>query len=152
MARTERPLDTGDSRLLRFATDLRRLREEAGGPAYRELSRRAHYSASALADAASGRRLPSLALTLAYVRACGGDTTTWEERWHALAAELAAPPSGGRDDTRAPYAGLAMFQVEDAERFYGRERLVAELSNRVTHQRFVVVVGPDSCTRHARTA
>jgi hypothetical protein len=40
MARAERPLDEGDSRLLEFAADLRRLRAKAGSPTYRELSRR----------------------------------------------------------------------------------------------------------------
>lgn len=38
MPRGERPLDEGDSPLLRFAGDLRRLRADAGGPTYRELT------------------------------------------------------------------------------------------------------------------
>lgn len=141
MPRAERPLDDGDSPLLRFAADLRRLRNEAGSPAYRELSRRAHYSATALSDAAGGRRLPSLPVTLAYVAACGGNTTVWERRWRALAAEL-ADPAPRVDAADTPYVGLAMFQQEDAGRFFGRERLVVELAERVTAQRFVVVVGP----------
>lgn len=142
MARTERPLEIGDHRLLGFAADLRELRKQAGNPGYRELSRRAHYSSSALADAASGRRLPSLALTLAYVMACGGDQAVWEQRWRVLAAELAAITDTEPADGAAPYAGLAAFQVEDADRFHGREKLVAELADRVSRQRFVVVVGP----------
>ena len=40
--RPERPLDPGDDPLLEFAADLRRLREKAGNPTYRELGRRAH--------------------------------------------------------------------------------------------------------------
>jgi energy-coupling factor transporter ATP-binding protein EcfA2 len=146
MARAERPLDVGDGRLLEFAADLRRLRVEVGSPAYRELGRRAHYSATTLSDAAGGRRLPSLSVTLAYVTACEGDTATWERRWHALAAELAdGTTSEQRDDggdEQAPYVGLAGFQVEDAERFFGRERLVTELVDQVTARRFVIVVGP----------
>ena len=89
MARAERPLDEGDSRLLEFAADLRRLRANAGSPTYRELSRRAHYSATTLSDAAGGRQLPSLSVTLAYVAACAGDTAVWEQRWRAVAGELA---------------------------------------------------------------
>ena len=85
--RPERPLDPGDDLLTEFAADLRRLRESAGNPTYRELGRRAHYSAGTLSDAAGGRKLPSLAVTLAYVRACGGEPGEWEEQWHAVAEE-----------------------------------------------------------------
>ncbi|WP_345434239.1 hypothetical protein [Actinoallomurus vinaceus] len=38
--------------------------------------------------AAAGRRLPTLDVTLAFVRACGGDTGEWRERWTRLRAEL----------------------------------------------------------------
>jgi hypothetical protein len=82
MPRVERPLAAGDGPVLRFAADLRKLRELAGNPVYRELSRRAHYSPAALSEAAAGRRLPSLSVTLAYVSACAGDT-------EALGAALA---------------------------------------------------------------
>jgi WD40 repeat protein/energy-coupling factor transporter ATP-binding protein EcfA2 len=109
------------------------------------LGGRAHYSAAALSDAAGGRRLPSLAVTLAYVAACDGDTATWEERWHAIAAELAGSAMDEPADDNggpAPYVGLAAFQITDARRFFGRERLVAELADQVARQRFVMVVGP----------
>jgi WD40 repeat protein len=146
VARAERPLDQEDSPLLRFAADLRRLRREAGAPGYREMGRRAHYSAAALSEAAAGRKLPSLAVAVAYVAACDGDVATWERRWRALAAELAdgetAKNKAGADDTRAPYVGLAAFQSEDAGRFFGRERVVARLTAQVAKQRFVVVLGP----------
>jgi WD40 repeat protein/energy-coupling factor transporter ATP-binding protein EcfA2 len=146
MARAERPLDAGDSPLLRLASDLRKLREKAGSPAYRELSRRAHYSIGALSDAAAGRRLPSLAVTLAYVDACGGDTAAWEQRWHKVAAELRATATAedgpDTDEEQVPYVGLTAFGPEDANRFFGRERLVADLCTRVANRRFVVVVGP----------
>jgi energy-coupling factor transporter ATP-binding protein EcfA2 len=138
-------LDGGNGLLVRFAADLRQLREQAGSPTYRELSRRAYYSAAALSDAAGGRKLPSLAVALAYVAACGGDTTAWEQRWRTIASELAdtttAQPTNGAVES-APYVGLAAFQPEDADRFFGREHLVAQLSTRVTQQRFVVVIGP----------
>ncbi|MEU5774162.1 helix-turn-helix transcriptional regulator, partial [Streptomyces venezuelae] len=74
MPRGERPLEDDGGELTAFAAELRRLREKAGSPPYRRLARDAHYSSTTLADAASGRRLPSLPVTLAYVRACGGDT------------------------------------------------------------------------------
>ena len=64
MPRNERPLDPGDTPLLRFAAELRRLRESVGSPVYRELSVKAHYSVAVLSEAAGGRKLPSLAVTL----------------------------------------------------------------------------------------
>ena len=51
--RGERPLEPGDGVVVRFARDLRLLREKAGAPTYRALSARAHYSAAALSEAAS---------------------------------------------------------------------------------------------------
>jgi WD40 repeat protein len=140
MPRQERPLDVGDSALLRFARELRALRERAGRMTYRELSARAHYSEAALSQAAGGRKLPSLPVTLAYVRACGGSAQEWERRWHETA--LAITPSSTPDDTTgSPYVGLATFQPEDADRFFGRERVVDQLVDRVSRRRVVVVVG-----------
>jgi hypothetical protein len=148
MPRGERPLDAGDSVLLRFAADLRRLRRKADSPTYRELARRAHYSIAPLSEAASGRKLPTLAVTLAYVNACAGDVREWERRWHEVAAELAATTQvrtgeGERDAAgrRAPYVGLAAFQTMDADRFFGRERLVADLVARLDRRPFLAVFG-----------
>ncbi|WP_159038719.1 WD40 repeat domain-containing protein [Streptomyces sp. NRRL B-1140] len=144
MPRGERPLEAGDSPLLKFAADLRRLRKEAGSPPYRTLAEHAHYSISTLSSAASGQRLPSLEVTLAYVRAWDGDTQEWERVWRTVAAEL-GESSAHADPVEAqggaPYLGLAAFQTRDAQWFFGRERLVAELVERLDRQRFVVVYG-----------
>lgn len=145
MPRSETPLESDGSELTEFAVELRRLRERAGGPPYRELARRAHYSASALAGAAAGRRLPSLAVTTAFVRACGGDVAEWERRWHSVAAATApaVDARAARDDAdEAPYPGLATYQAGDADRFCGRERLVDDLVERVRERRFTAVFGP----------
>jgi hypothetical protein len=87
--RPERPLDPGDGPLARFARELRELRA-AGSPSYRELSRRALFSASVLSAAAGGYSLPSLQVTLAYAGACGGDLGDWRRRWESAAADLGA--------------------------------------------------------------
>jgi len=137
--RGERPLDDGDGPLLRFAADLRRLRELAGGPVYRELSRRAHYSTAVLSEAAGGRKLPSLAVTLAYVTACDGDTVTWERRWREVSAELA--PVETPQPTRSPYLGAATFDIGDADRFFGRDAVIDELVAVVGKHRLVCVHG-----------
>ncbi|MFD9701415.1 helix-turn-helix domain-containing protein [Lentzea sp. NPDC059081] len=140
MPRGERPLDAGDSALLRFARDLRLLRERAGSPTYRELSTQTHYSPAVLSQAAAGRRLPSLQVSLAYVRACGGAEAEWEDRWREVAAEMEPPEPVAGSDT-SPYVGLAAFRTEDAERFFGREPLIGELMSRLAEHRVVVVVG-----------
>ncbi len=45
-------------------------------------------------------------------------------------------------DGRNPYRGLETFQEADAEFFFGRERLVDELVDRLAEARFVCVAGP----------
>lgn len=137
MPREERPLGSEDTPLQRFAGDLRRLRRDAGSPSYRELGRRASYSAAALSEAVSGRRLPSLSVTTALVRACEGDVATWTARWRTLAAS--APVPGGGEPS--PYVGLAAYQVEDAERFFGREQVTADLLRLIGDRPFVGVFG-----------
>jgi WD40 repeat protein len=138
MPRNERPLDAGDTAVLTFARELRSLRERAGKPTYRELSSITHYSEAALSQAAAGRKLPTLQVTLAYVRACGGSEEEWERRWYATSAADEPEPVS---DTNAPYVGLTAFQPEDAERFFGRDRLVDQLVDQVERKRVVVVVG-----------
>lgn len=133
MGRRERPIDPETGPVQRFAWELRQLREKAGAPNYRTLAQRAHYSATALSQAAAGEQLPSLSVTLAYVQACDGDVTEWEQRWREAAK--------GEDDA-PPYLGLTAFGAGDAERFFGREELVDELTARVRRQPVVGVFGP----------
>lgn len=145
--RPEQPLDPLTGPVERFAWELRQLREKAGRPTYRRLAQQAHYSVTTLADAAKGDRLPSLEVTLAFAAACGGDPAEWEAQWRTVAAELApaqAVPVGDSDD-QSPYAGLAAFQPETADRFFGRERFVDELVARLASRRFLAVVGASGC-------
>lgn len=139
MPRPERPLDADDSPLVRFAVGLRRLRKKAGNPGYRELSRRAHYGPTTLSEAAAGRKLPTLAVTLAYVEACGGDRAEWEATWREVAAEVAEPAfdEGGRP----PYAGLATLHEDDADLFFGRDRVLEQLVDTVHAHHLTVVLG-----------
>jgi transcriptional regulator with XRE-family HTH domain len=115
MGRRERELSPGP--LIEFAGDLRRLRSDSG-LTYRELERRAGYSASALSAAASGQSLPTLEVLLAYVGGCGGEARNWQRRWELLSgawrdAERTAPPlpprglpavNGGRQPRGEPAA------------------------------------------------
>jgi hypothetical protein len=85
------PDDAG--RIAAFQHDLRTLRERAGSPSLRRMAVTAHYSHTALAGVLTPGRLPSLPLTLAYVRACGGDENHWGQRWSIISRRAAAPPS-----------------------------------------------------------
>lgn len=140
-------MDPGEGSAQRFAVALRELRQSAGNPTYRVLAKRAHYSATALAQAAAGDRLPTLAVAVAYARACDGDEEEWTARWRSAVAELdaEAPQATGAPDpdgNRPPYLGLAAYGPDDADRFCGRDRLVADLTDRLARHRFVAVVGP----------
>lgn len=93
-----------------FAAQLRELRERAGRPSYRRLAQLTHYSHTALSQAAAGRSLPSLAVTQAFVRACGADVEEWSARWREVArspGEPSGPPLRGpaRADSRRQAAG-----------------------------------------------
>src|SRR5207302_10608847 len=52
--------------------------------------------------------------------------------------DYSLPPA----DIPCPYKGLAAFQREDADLFYGRDDLVAELVSRLLEASFIAVVGP----------
>jgi Ig-like domain from next to BRCA1 gene/Helix-turn-helix domain len=78
----------GRPELDQFLADLRKLRERAGQPSLRVMARSAHYSHTALSGVLSGDRLPSLALTLAFVRACHGDEDEWRRRWNAARSSI----------------------------------------------------------------
>ena len=47
-----------------------------------------HYTMKTLASAGGGLNLPTLPVTMAYVRACDGSLADWEDRWHRLADAL----------------------------------------------------------------
>src|SRR5437870_13791363 len=78
-----------------FVAALRQLRDDAGHPSLREMSRTAHYSHTALSGILAGDHLPSLDLTLGFVRACGGDEEVWAKRWASLARMAPGKPIEG---------------------------------------------------------
>ncbi|MGC5663637.1 hypothetical protein ACN261_24975 [Micromonospora sp. WMMD723] len=147
MPRPERSMDPAAGPVQMLATELRDLRRRAGNPGYRELASEAGYSVTALANAAGGRRLPSLPVTLAFVRACGGDPSVWERRWRQASAEWAASQGHGARrqspaaDGRPPYLGLVGYGVQDGDRFFGRRRILAQLVQMLEEHRFVAVFG-----------
>ncbi|MGA5566630.1 eIF2A-related protein [Streptomyces platensis] len=141
MGRPENPIDPQDGPVQRFAYELRKLRVEAGAPAYRTMARRVGYSAATLSQAAAGERLPTLPVLLAYVRACHGDAKAWQHRWEQTDAELTRQPPPQDDDADPPYRGLARFEPGDAELFFGRDQLIDDLLHLARGHRVTAVVG-----------
>ncbi len=92
-----------------FARDLRVLRAKAGLD-YPNMAEKSHYTMRTLASAAGGLRLPTLPVLIAYVKACDGDVSEWEERWGKLVRSgkkgHSALPAA-ETDTRAPGQGAA---------------------------------------------
>ena len=138
--RPESPLDPSQGPVQQLAFELRKLREEAGRPTYREMARHTGLGATTLSSAAAGERLPSVRVTLAYVRACGGDPQEWEERWRAADLE-AASLREAQDGSSSPYRGLERYEPADQGLFFGRDELVAQLAGHVAAHRLVAVVG-----------
>lgn len=89
MGRPEKSLE-GNGPLAVFAGGLRTLRAAADSPTYEQMARYVQFQPNTLSTAANGRRLPSLAVTLAYVRACGGDEAEWRQRWERTRDLLSA--------------------------------------------------------------
>lgn len=79
-----------------------------------------------MSDAASGRKLPTRAVAPAYVRACEGPVSAWDERWHQAAKELR------RTAADPPYPGLAAFGPGDTGPFFGREDALTLAGHEVT--------------------
>ncbi|KPI09427.1 transcriptional regulator, XRE family [Actinobacteria bacterium OK074] len=141
MGRPERPLDPLAGPVPRLAHELRELRRAAGNPAYRAMAQAAGFSATTLSQAAAGERLPSLAVLLGYVRACGADPAEWEPRWKAAEAEAAREPADGDPETPAPYRGLARFEPDDSALFFGRDRMIEDLRELVCGHRLAMLFG-----------
>lgn len=139
--RPEVPLDPAAGPAQRFAFELRKLRAEAGGITYRSLAQRAGYGVTTLSQAASGEQLPTLAVVLAYVKACGGDPSEWEARWKQAVDEAAASSSEDEESGAPPYRGLARFEPGDTGRFFGRDKLTADALELVRRRRFAAVFG-----------
>jgi transcriptional regulator with XRE-family HTH domain len=80
MGRPERPLDRDGSPVRELAHWLRDLRNRSG-MTYEQLAVRSNFSRATLQEALSGKRLPTLQVSLAIVDACGGDVEAWPTYW-----------------------------------------------------------------------
>ncbi|MDN3353807.1 helix-turn-helix domain-containing protein [Actinomadura sp. DC4] len=128
-----------------FAVALTRVREMSG-LTVREVAKAADVPASSLGDYYVGRHLPPLRADRlpAILRACGLDDSREIEGWLEALRRVRPRPGPRSQESRAPYLGLASFQVEDAEWFFGREALTSALVARVLERRegVLAVTGP----------
>jgi non-specific serine/threonine protein kinase len=97
----------------------------------------AHFSQSALSQAAAGQRLPSREVLLAYVRACGGDPRWWEECWERVRQELYRL----QDAREAGTFALQSFGDVETTSFVGRETELTEATGLLERCRLVTLVG-----------
>ncbi|MBE0670040.1 MAG: hypothetical protein IH588_05585, partial [Anaerolineales bacterium] len=71
-----------------------------------------------------------------------GNTGFTSEEVSTLLTQITSTFQPKPFDGRCPYKGLDVFEEEDAELFFGREKLVDDLVNRVKNSRTVFVTGP----------
>jgi len=106
-------------------------------------------NASPLEPAESQGGQSAIDLTAGGNLAIGGDVVGRDkivgytaEQISALLQQISATFQPKPFDGRCPYRGLEAFGEEDAETFFGREKLVDEIVARVGQSRFVVIAGP----------
>ncbi|GAA2376753.1 hypothetical protein GCM10010432_37830 [Catellatospora methionotrophica] len=141
MGRPEKPVNKDAGRAAQFASELRRLRALGGSPTYREMARTAMFSSSVLSSAASGNRIPSLPVTLAFVTACGGDAEVWRQRWLvATDGDLRLPVRGRPAAPQADRLPLPMQLPQRPRGFIGRATELAWLHT--AGETPIVISGP----------
>lgn len=86
------PQGPTDDNLAEFASELRRLRIEAGNPTLAALSSRTGISKSILSDAFGGRRLPTERTVRLVVAELDGEVATWSRRRDQLDPRRASSP------------------------------------------------------------
>jgi len=134
-----------------FARQLTIARERVG-LTVREVAKTAGIPGSTAGGFFSGRHVPALRppdVLIRILAACGICGVDDVGQWLDAARRVRRVP-GRRSAARpAPYRGLAGFQVEDGEWFFGRERLVGELIGRLTAvepaSQPLMVIGPSGC-------
>ncbi|MET7637187.1 WD40 repeat domain-containing protein [Streptomyces sp. NPDC005438] len=125
-----------------FAAALRALRERAGSPTFRAMSKRSGVSVGALHQAAKGEVFPSLRVATGFVLACDGDLARWEGYWRRTKEALDRRPREEGDQIPPPYLGLSRFEPKDSDLFFGREQLVDQLHELTRRFPFTAVFGP----------
>jgi len=127
-----------------FARELTAVRERAG-LTVRDVAKAVGMQASTLGGYYSGRHLPPVKppdILASILRACGIDDPELIAWWEEALRRVRRSPGRRPKGTPVPYRGLASFQPEDAEWFFGREALTRTLVDRVSTENILLVTGP----------
>ena len=132
-----------------FATALTMLRERVG-LTVRDVAKTTAMQASTVGGYFSGRHLPPLKPPTALpdiLRACGVTDPTTVQEWEDALRRVRRAPGRRPANAPIPYRGLASFQPDDADWFFGRETLTETLVRRITEPAVsgdgvLLVVGP----------
>ncbi|WP_250280556.1 nSTAND1 domain-containing NTPase, partial [Frankia sp. CiP1_Cm_nod2] len=130
-----------------FARELTSLRERAG-LGVRDVARAVGIPTGTLGGYFSGRHLPALkppTLLHDILRSCGVTDPAEISEWADALSRVRRAPGRRPASAPVPYRGLASFQPEDAEWFYGREKLTEATVARLTERPgggLFMVVGP----------
>jgi WD40 repeat protein/transcriptional regulator with XRE-family HTH domain len=131
-----------------FARELTLLRERAG-LTVRDVAGAMGVPVSTVGGYFGGRHLPPVKppdLLRSVLDVCGIKDGEVIEEWLEALSRVRRAPGKRPAGARVPYRGLASFQAEDADWFYGRKKLtdvlVARLSRQCVTGGVLVVVGP----------
>lgn len=116
-----------------FGRELTRVRQ-AAGLTVRDVARSVGVPASTLGGYFAGSHLPPIKppdLLRRILETCGITDPSVLERWERALVRARRAPGPRPAGAPVPYRGLDYFEVRHAEWFYGRERLVADLVDRV---------------------
>lgn len=116
-----------------FAEALTALRK-AAGLTVREAVERSGGLHGTVSGWFAGQHLPTPASTpmfFALLEACGVDSEDERQRWISAVQRVRQLTARRRGDATVPYRGLESFRQEDAEWFFGRDELTANLAERV---------------------
>lgn len=121
----------------RFLHELRALRDTAGLD-HAELAAKAHYPTDLMQAAETGPALPDWPVISAYVRACGGTATEWEDRWRSLtdtASTTSGLPVRAAGTSTAAVAGARAGGPAAEADEHDRVRIVAALNKIAARER-----------------
>ena len=131
-----------------FAAELSLLREGAG-LTIRDVARKIGVPPSTIGGYFGGSHLPPVKLSgllASILSVCGVDDQAEVDGWLAALARVRRAPGRRPANAPVPYRGLKSFQPEDAEWFFGRQRLtdalVGQLRDQDTQAGLLAVVGP----------
>ncbi len=123
--------------------------KDRAGLTVRDVAGKIGVPASTLGGYFGGSHLPPVRLSDLLPRilsVCGVNDAAEIERWLAALARVRRAPGRRPADAVAPYRGLKSFQPEDAEWFFGRQRLtdilVRQMRDQYQRGGLLTVVGP----------